>query len=134
MSNAPIYERLFLVVAVGLALLITIVAGYLAYRTGDFHWMNRGGAAIVALQASVIIIEFRRRDRLHVLFIKKLLTTIRRLNERDDEASVEIKGLGFLEQEVRKAESNVLLVAVLLAMAGELLHGFGDLLMKSLIH
>jgi hypothetical protein len=45
----------------------------------------------------------------------------------------ELKALTFLEREIKKAESHVLLVGVLLAMVGELLHGFGDLLMEVLI-
>jgi hypothetical protein len=134
MSTAPIYERLFLSLAVGLGLFIAVGTGYLAYRTRDFHWVNRGGAAIVALQAIVIVIEFSRRDRLQALFYQKLVRTIHRLNEIHDEESIQLKALDFLEREVRKAEGRVLLVAVLLAMAGELLHGFGDILMETLMN
>jgi hypothetical protein len=133
MSNIPTYERLLISVAVLLAFATACTGFCLAYRTGDFHWMNRAGAGVVALQAIAIVVEFLRRDRLQALFRQKLIAIVRGPDEIDYEQSPELKALTFLEREIKKAESRVLIVAVLLAMVGELLHGFGDLLMEVLI-
>lgn len=96
--------------------------------------MNRAGAIFVAVQVQAIIVEFRRRSRLQILFYRKLLTIISSLKEKDDEDARELRALKFLEGEIRKAESHVLFMVVLLAMVGELLHGFGDMLMEAFIH
>lgn len=90
--------------------------------------------AVVVLQAIVIVIEFIRRDRLQTLFCKRLLAVIHRLTEKETEQLPDLRALTFLEREMRKAESHVLIAAVLLAMTGEILHGFGDILTEVLFN
>jgi hypothetical protein len=81
MSNTATYERLFISAAIVLSLATVCMGFYLAHYTGNFHWLNRAGAGIVALQAIIIIIEFVRRDRLQALFRQKLVAIIRGLEE-----------------------------------------------------
>ena len=127
----PTYERLLLTGAVGFALIALVVGYYLAHHTGDRHWMNRAGAAIVAAEAIIVVVEFLRRERLRKVLHTRLAGRSNRLPTERDALGGE-RALSILEDEIKRAESHVLIIAVLLAMTGEILHGFGDLLLEAL--
>jgi hypothetical protein len=126
-TDAVTRERLLISASVILALAAVGAGYYLARLTHDLHWMNRSGAAIVTLGGIVAIVDFFRRQRLQKLRHRNI--TIENESTRVDEFTAR----RILESEIRRAESHVLVVAVIMAMTGELLHGFGDLLFKKLI-
>lgn len=128
---APTWERLILVGAVGFALL-AIVSGYcLAHHTGDHHWMNRAGAAIVTAEGIIVLVEFLRRERLQRV-LRSGFAGRRKRTTPERDVLKEDRAMDILEGEIRRAESHVVIIAVLLAMTGEILHGFGDLLFEAL--
>lgn len=128
--GAAIYERVLLFGSVGFALLAVSAGCYLACGTGDPHWMNRAGAAIAATEGIIAIAEFHRRARLN----KIQATLMSRTMKQTMEGSVTLDAMranDILEVEIKRAELHVLVIAVLLAMIGEVLHGFGDLLLEA---
>lgn len=114
-------ENLLVFTAVALAVSALCGGIYVAWYTRDPHWVNRSGAAIVAVQALVIVADFLRRARLQKLREAHLSKVPHATLPRDS-------ALKILNQEIEKAESFVLFIAILLAVAGEILHGFGDIL------
>ena len=125
------YERALLFAAISIAAFALGVAFLLSYRTGDPHWVNRSGAAIAAAEGIIAVAEFHRRTRLskiHDVFIARKLKQI-----ADGETSMDVdEAHNILEAEISRAELHVLVVAVVLAVIGELLHGFGDLFFECL--
>jgi hypothetical protein len=103
-------ERLVLACCVFGALVVLAFGSYLAWYDGDPHWINRAGAAIVALEGVLLIVEFGRTRRLERL---------RRLSA--------VRNLAGIAEEIERAERTVLLFAASVAIFGEILHGFGDL-------
>ncbi|MFY9619994.1 MAG: hypothetical protein WAQ99_09290 [Pyrinomonadaceae bacterium] len=124
MLSSRTAERILLLGALGLALTAAGVGVWLAIMTGDPHWLNRAGAAITATEAVIVLAEFQRRERLGHARI--------RLERRRRDRSLNTERAGeIIEDAIRRAERRVLLVAVSLAMFGEVLHGFGDLLFEA---
>ena len=103
-------------------LAIAIVGGGIALSLHfeDPHWVNRSGALVVALEAVIGGVEFARRHRLAVL--SSYLTG--RLEERPKARN---RAGEVLDEAIGRSERNLLTVALILAAAGEVLHGFGDL-------
>jgi hypothetical protein len=99
---------------------------YLARWRCDPHWLNRGGAAIVAIQVIATIGEFRRRRRLSNLRAS--------ITASDMPAGSAISYQDFchgLNVEIDRSERRAFATVLLLAAAGEILHGFGDLLFET---
>lgn len=133
-NKSATFERALLFGAVSFALLALTGGCYLARRSGDAHWVNRAGAAIVAAEGAIVIVEFVRRARLQKILNKTLMGIPRdQSNESTISMQRRIRSFDTLEGEIERAELQVLVIAVLLAMTGELLHGFGDLLFKSFL-
>lgn len=112
------------VMAAGCALLGCIMV---AVMRESPHWVNRGGAAVVALQVVAAIGEYRRRLRLHEL---RCSTT-----EADFDPSAKIgreRHLVWLDHEIARSERRALALVLILAGTGEIIHGFGDLLFEGL--
>jgi hypothetical protein len=126
------YERLLLLGSVGFAVLAVSGAYFLIRKTGDPHWMNRAGAAIVATEALIAIAEFLRRERLDKVRHTTSMSRGRGTGGEELEFDAS-RVLHILEDEIRRAELHVLVIAMLLAMIGEVLHGFGDLLLEAFI-
>jgi hypothetical protein len=126
------FERTLMVGSVGCALLALGGGVYLANRWGDPHWMNRAGAAMVAVEGIIVIAEFIRRSRLQKILYGALMSP-RKDTDIRGAAREERRRKAFstLEEEIEKAELHVLVIAISLAAAGELLHGFGDLLYEA---
>jgi len=128
-NASAIIERVLLFLSVGFALVAVIGSAYLAHLTHDAHWMNRAGAAIVAVEGIIAVVEFSRRKRLEQT---RSLTISKTQRDRHSESPHSHKRLDILDREIRKAELQVFVLALFCAVVGELLHGFGDLLFKSL--
>ena len=119
-----------------IAAAIALAAGgvVMAVMCDDAHWVNRAGAAIVALQGVAAIIEFGRRRRL-----QKVTASLAR-DERagglefpvgDRDPKLQVKRTAIVAAEADRAERTAFDVVVGLAVLGELLHGFGDLLLHA---
>jgi hypothetical protein len=117
-TNYGMREDIGLLVSIALAILC-LAAGIGLALTYDSHWLNRAGAAIVAVQLAAVMIEFSRRRRLRD--IEEGMTAERDLSE---------DGRQILESEIVRSESQAFAVVVTLAIVGEILHGFGDLLFE----
>ena len=93
----------------------------------DPHWINRGGAAIVAIQAVAALGEYQRRRR---------LATLRLSLDASDVAAThgvtQREVADSLDAEIEKSERRAFFTVLLLAAMGEVLHGFGDLLFHAL--
>jgi hypothetical protein len=102
-------DRYLLVLAVGAAGVLLIVGCALAWHENEGEWVQRSGSAITAAEALIVVVESRRRHRIErIPFARK---------ESNPHMRVEIE----------RAEGEALGAAILLAVTGELLHGFGDL-------
>lgn len=128
-NASAIIERVLLFLSVGFALVAVIGSAYLAHLTQDAHWMNRAGAAIVAVEGIIAVVEFSRRKRLEQT---RSLTISKTQSGSHSESASFHKRLDILDREIRKAKLQVFVLAVFFAVVGELLHGFGDLLFESL--
>ena len=84
----------------------------LAVLQKDPEWINRAGAAVVCAEGAIAIAEHRMKGRFARIDRKQISA-----NE-------------FLQREIERAESRVFKTALVLAIGGEALHGFGDLIFK----
>ena len=115
-------ERAFLSGGLTAALLTLIGSVYVAHVRCDPHWVNRGGAAIVSIQAVAAVGEAHRRRRLADLRVS--LDT----NDVAGAHGVTLHEVAHaLDAEIEKSERRALLTVLILAATGEVLHGFGDL-------
>jgi hypothetical protein len=78
------------------------------------HNVNRAGALIVCVEGLLIFVEFARRTRLRA-------------------AEEHFADNPYLLKESIRAERQIIGVGVMLAVAGEFLHGFGDVLFDLII-
>lgn len=136
---SAVRERVVLSGSVLLAALLTTAGFYLARRLADPHWVNRAGAAVVAMQGVAAAVEFARRKRLHELSHwfaadrRSVGSNDYRSTTSNNEARVSIEVERYLEAEVSKSERRAFTTVVCLAVVGEVLHGFGDLIVKGLM-
>jgi hypothetical protein len=107
----PIAERIGIFAAIALAVATACVGAKLSTTMHDAHWMNRAGALVVCLEGVLGFVEYSRRRR------------IRLAEER-------FSGNPYIAVEAGRAERRILLVSGTMAIAGEILHGFGDLLIE----
>jgi hypothetical protein len=117
------HERIIVFCSVGFAFLLVGAGGYLAHRSTDHHWVNRAGAAVLASDGVFVVLEFFRRERLR---------GVRRATFGGHSATQSPPELQFLENQIGRAELRLVIIAALLAIVGEVLHGFGDLLFRVL--
>ncbi|MES0490581.1 MAG: hypothetical protein ABUK01_11340 [Leptospirales bacterium] len=121
--------------------LIAIVIGiYASSITGDPHWLNRMGALIASIAALAILlqiaVEINLEEKRSKIDSKELKENQKISVSPVDELQVRLEIKRF-EIQRRKLTKERLLIAsyvTFTAMLGELLHGFGDLLMCSLFH
>jgi hypothetical protein len=109
-------ERLFIYISVLVAAAIVWLGARLATATGDPHWLNRAGALIVCVESLLLLVEFYRRNRLRQI---------------EEEAGDDNP---YIARESMRAERQLIAIGVSMAVAGELLHGFGDLFFETLAH
>jgi hypothetical protein len=130
-----------LVAALYLSASLTLVAALgVACQTHDPHWVNRGGSFIAALAAIAVYFQIRREI--------KLEADRRQLEARTDSQGATVEGAMPLEQAAHRLETqrrerqgklltaervSIGLAVAVCAFVGECLHGFGDLLLKTLI-
>jgi hypothetical protein len=88
---------------------LLIAGSVLAWHENDAGWVQRSGSAIVAAEALIVIVESRRRHR-----SERLPFPLK-------------EGNPYINIELERTEEGTLWAAILLAVIGELLHGFGDL-------
>jgi len=106
----------------------------MAITNHDAHWVNRGGAAIVALQGIAAVIEFGRRRRLQEVIAtlaREIDSVDLQSGTSDRDHQLRTKKSHILAAEAERAERTTFDVVVGLAVLGELLHGFGDLLLHA---
>jgi hypothetical protein len=107
---SPFSEKIVVWCAITFALFIFFIGAWLAFVTKEPEWLNRAGALIVCTESLVVLGEFLRRTRLQKL-------------EETYPDNV------YLRHEARRAEKQIVILAVVIAIIGEFLHGFGDLIM-----
>jgi len=122
-------ERLTLIGAVTLALLLVASGVALSRLLCDPHWMNRAGAAIVAVQVIAIAVEVSRRRRLDQL-LREVHGSPTATKKPPTPNVTHVARERFMHEEILRSERQAFGVVVLLAVVGELMHGFGDLLLK----
>jgi hypothetical protein len=108
-------ERGLLVVPIAAAVVIVASGFAVAWWVQEPEWVRRSGSAVVAAESLIAILENRRRNR-----FERIPAVLKEKNK-------------FIREEIERAEYQLLWVAVALAVSGELLHGFGDLLFSLLI-
>ena len=115
------------------------VGVWLSISMHDPHWLNRSGAAIAAVAAGAILLQIRVEVKIEDRR-KKLQEEAARTEEVDRSTPVgalEAKlAATRIERRHEALTTTRLMVAAYVvgcAMIGELLHGFGDLLMCSIL-
>lgn len=93
------------------AILILAVGFSLAFFRGEPDILNRAGALIVCVEGLLLIVEFSRRARLRV-------------------AEKQFSDNPYFATESSRAEKQIVGAGILLAIVGEFLHGFGDILVE----
>ena len=109
-------ERRLLALAVGIAVSMLLGGCWLARLHEKPEWVNRSGAAITAAESLIAILESKRRSRLQ--------RTLHVTNPSNP----------YIREEIEKAETHLLRVSIVLAVSGELIHGFGDLLFEAIFY
>ena len=125
-----------------LALVGSVIGASFAIAGGVFaslwthhsHWMNRAGAAVVVLQIVAVIGEFLRRTRLRNLESFLIQSIDKSARRREATPYAEDHRRAFVRDEIEKSERQALVIVLLLAVVGEVLHGFGDLLFEMVVH
>jgi hypothetical protein len=118
-----------------LVTVLVLGGGWLAWYTHNPHWLNRAGALVAAAGAAAILLQIRTEMRLEEERAALELQT-----ERAREAAVtgpveslelrlELKRLETRRSALARRRLTIAGYVVSMAMLGELLHGFGDLLM-----
>lgn len=127
-------ERLALSAVIGAAIAMAAGGVAMAIICDDAHWVNRSGAAIVAVQGVAAIVEFGRRRRLQEVTAKSAHSdgANSEFGPQDSDQKRQARRRHLLAAEVARAERLTFDVVVGLAVVGELLHGFGDLLLHAL--
>jgi membrane protein YdbS with pleckstrin-like domain len=110
----PFFERAITGIVVLAGCAITIIGMYLSFVMHDPHWMNRAGALIVCVESIIVLVEFHRRVRL------------RRVEEKFGRTNP------YITMEAIRAEKNLIILGVSMVVAGEFLHGFGDLVFSNM--
>jgi hypothetical protein len=100
-------DKYLLVLTMVAASLLLIGGFVLAWHENDAEWVQRSGSAIVAVEALIVVLESRRRHR-----FERIPSPLK-------------EGNPYIR--IERAEPATLWAAILLAVIGELLHGFGDL-------
>ena len=123
MERSALLEKLVVFGTLAIAVVFIGSGATLAIYSGDPHWLNRSGAAVVAVEALIAAVEFVRRSRL--VRLDSALSSVVNGGSRATKAR---RRRRVVENELHRSERRTLSIALLLAVAGELLHGFGDLL------
>jgi len=114
---------------------LVLGGGWLAWFTHDPHWLNRAGALVAAAGAAAILLQISTEMRLEEQRARLELQADR---VREDAGSgpmetlelrLELKRLERYRSALAKRRLVIASYVVSIAMLGELLHGFGDLLM-----
>lgn len=127
-------ERFALIGSVVAASAAVAVGVFLSLLTTHAHWMNRAGAAVVVLQVLAVIGEYLRRSRLRQIQPYLIRARDKNGNQRRESSHDETRRRVYVQEEIERSERQALVIVLLLAAAGEVLHGFGDLLFEMLAH
>jgi hypothetical protein len=108
----------------------------MSFHTHDPHWLNRAGALLAAIAAGAILLQIKAElqiEKAREALIKQakapqthqdIITPLDALEARLIANRAEFRGA-----ELARARLTVALFVIGTAVVGELLHGFGDLLM-----
>lgn len=128
----PFHLQITLPIIVAFTVCIGI---FLSFYTHDPHWLNRAGALIAALAAAAILLqisaEISLEDERGVIERKATDTKdTASLGPLDDlEGRLILKRLEVQQDEITRRRLHIASYVISMAMLGEILHGFGDLLM-----
>ena len=120
-------EQQSLIIAISLAIALLAGGFLLSISTGDCHWLNRSGAALVASEIFVVVAELRRDSRL----MEVLEVNDPKANAFTTQEEAKSRELyrQLLRKKVDQARSHPIILASALAVVGQILHGFGDLIL-----
>ena len=119
-----------------LAASIVVVFFVIAIITRDGHWVQRGGALLAAISATLAIIEAFFEQKIEVRAVEA---------ELEDEYGQRQSPLRALEQKIRGTrlrqgaeklsadKAKIVVTVSAIAIFGEVLHGFGDLIYTFLL-
>jgi hypothetical protein len=102
--------------------------------TGDPHWLNRSGALVAAIAAAAILLQIKSEIELEE---ERTQLEAKAEDARDSTASgplnrleiqLTLKRLEVHRNELTRQRLSIASFVIGTAMVGELLHGFGDLL------
>jgi len=114
MALSPLSEKALITVAVLGASTIVIGGAWAAIAHDKPHIMNRAGSLVVCVQGLLIMVELARRLRLRL-------------------AEEKLLGNPYVLSESLRAEKQIVSIIVSLAVIGEFLHGFGDIVIDFVI-
>ena len=106
------FERFGTLFAVFVAVGCVVAGVFLAARLQEVEWVKRSGAAVASAEALIAILEQKRREKFAMI--------PPHVKEQNP----------YVEQEIMRAERKTFMVATSLAVSGEMLHGFGDLVFE----
>lgn len=122
-----------------LALVIVVLSWVKAVSANDAHWVNRGGALIAALAAGSVLLQIVVEIELERRRVKVESRMAGSIHSPESMSVIERKAMQMeknkIHQQVEDLEQQrlrVVLNVVVCAMVGELLHGFGDLIICAL--
>jgi hypothetical protein len=133
MNKQPIHLRLTLP-----ALIMLIIAGgvWVSFLTYDPHWLNRSGALVSAVAAGAILLQIRAELQLEVE-ADRVDSELEALDLRSSggmpidilASRLSVNRLKLQGARISQQRLVLAMFVVSSAIVGELLHGFGDLLM-----
>src|SRR4051812_46772282 len=122
------------VVLAGISVIASLI---IAIISREPHWMQRGGALLAAISALIAIVEASLERKIHVREIEA--------EHEDAKDLVRVPVLRRLEAHIKSArfradadtlsseKVKAIFIIGLIAIFGEILHGFGDLLISPVI-
>jgi hypothetical protein len=129
----PIHLKITLPILAGIAV---IWGGWLSFVQDDPHWLNRSGALVAGIAAAAVLLQLRAEmqvetEREHLATKMNSINQDATVTTPLDELEIRL-ALNRIERGKAQLSRRRLAVAAFVvsgAMLGELLHGFGDLLM-----
>jgi hypothetical protein len=121
---------LYLRYVVPILVFVTVLAGvFVSLHTNDAHWLNRSGALVAAIAAAAILLQVKAEAGIDS---EPVSAPARNATAQPLLPIEELAGRLAIEQDrarLLRLRLSIVAFVVTSAMFGELLHGFGDLIM-----